>query len=50
MSRSLVVLILIIVIVVGGLFWLAGRDTQQPMHQVEKNVSLANLQNAAAAK
>ena len=36
-----------IVVVVGGLFWLAGRDAQQPTHQIEKNVPLANLQNAA---
>ena len=48
MSRSLLVLILVIVVVVGGLFWLAGRDAQQPTHPIEKTVPLANLQNAAA--
>ncbi|HEX7656887.1 MAG TPA: hypothetical protein VF404_07800 [Sphingomonas sp.] len=47
MSRSLVILLLVIVVVVGGLFWLAGRDTAQSPHQVEKTVPLANLQNAA---
>ena len=48
MSRSLVVLILVVIVVVGGLFWLAGRDTQQPTHPIEKTLPLANLQNAAA--
>lgn len=47
MSRSLVILLIILVIVVGGLFWLAGRDTNTAPHQIEKTVPLANLQNAA---
>jgi hypothetical protein len=48
MSRSLVVFIIVVIVVVGGLFWLAGRDTAQPTHQIETTVPLANLQNAAA--
>jgi hypothetical protein len=47
MSRSLVTLIIVLVVVIGGLFWLAGRDTAKPPVQVEKVVPLANLQNAA---
>ena len=47
MSRSLVMLLVIIVIIVGGLFWLAGRDTAQQPHQIETTIPLANLQNAA---
>jgi hypothetical protein len=46
MSRSLVIFLLVVVVVVGGMFWLAGRDTAQPQHQIEKTVPLANLQNA----
>jgi hypothetical protein len=47
MSRSLVLFIILVVIVVGGLFWLAGRDPAQQPHQIEKTIPLANLQNAA---
>jgi len=47
MSRSLLVILIIIVVIVGGLFWLAGRDTAQQPHQIEQNIPLANLQNAA---
>ncbi|HVI99468.1 MAG TPA: hypothetical protein VM657_10420 [Sphingomonas sp.] len=43
MSRSLVILILILVVVVGGLFWLAGRDAEQTPVRVEKAVALENL-------
>jgi hypothetical protein len=43
MSRSLVILILVIVVIVGGLFWLAGRDTEQTPVRVEKAVALENL-------
>ena len=46
MSRSLVTLIIVLIVVIGGLFWLAGRDTARQPAQVEKTVSLANLQNA----
>lgn len=44
MSRLLVSLIVILVVVVGGLYLLAGRATERPTAQVEKQVSLANLQ------
>ncbi|TPG43202.1 hypothetical protein EAH79_05195 [Sphingomonas koreensis] len=50
MSRSLVTLIIVLVVVIGGLFWLAGRDTARQPAQVEKVVPLANLQNAATAQ
>jgi len=43
MSRSLVILILILVVVVGGLFYLAGRETEQTPVRVEKAVALGNL-------
>lgn len=43
MSRSVVVLALILVMVVGGLFFLAGRGTQRQPTHVEKAVDLANL-------
>jgi hypothetical protein len=46
MSRSLVVFLILVVVIVAGLFWLAGRDTAQAPHQIEKTVPLANLQNA----
>lgn len=44
MSRLVVTLILAIVLVVGGLYLLAGRDGERPMTRVEKQVSLGNLQ------
>jgi hypothetical protein len=43
MSRSLVTLILIILVVVGGLFWLSGRDAETAQTRVEKAVPLENL-------
>lgn len=43
MSRSVVALILLLVILVGGLFWLSGRATDRPQTQVEQSVSLENL-------
>ncbi|MCC2976370.1 hypothetical protein LK533_06745 [Sphingomonas sp. PL-96] len=45
MSRSLVILIVVLLIVIGGLFFLAGRQTEKQPVQVEKAVSLENLQN-----
>ena len=36
MSRSLVILLLILILVVGGLFALAGMDTEKPPVRVEK--------------
>jgi hypothetical protein len=43
MSRSVVLLILILAILVGGLFFLSGRAGERPRTQVEKSVSLENL-------
>ena len=43
MSRSVVLLLVILAILVGGLFLLAGRATERPTVPVEKSVSLENL-------
>ena len=43
MSRPVLLLIVILVVLVGGLFLLAGRATERPLTPVEKSVSLANL-------
>ena len=43
MSRSLTILIVVLVILVGGLVLLAGRAREKPTVRVEKAVSLANL-------
>ncbi|MEN3746370.1 hypothetical protein TPR58_04260 [Sphingomonas sp. HF-S3] len=45
MSRSLVVLIAVLVLLVAGLFFFAGRDTAKEPTRVEKGVSLENLAN-----
>ena len=45
MSRMLVVLIVVLVVLVGGLFLLSGRAHETQQTQVEKAVSLANLQS-----
>ncbi len=44
MSRLVVVLVAVLVVVVGGLFLLAGRAHERPPVRVEKAVNLANLQ------
>ena len=44
MSRLIVFIAVILVVVVGGLFLLAGRSGERPVTQVEKQVVLANLQ------
>ncbi len=44
MSRLIVSLAVVLVVVVGGLFLLAGRNGERPVTQVEKQVVLANLQ------
>jgi hypothetical protein len=44
MSRSVVLLIALLVILLGGLYLLTGRATERPLTQVEKSVSLENLQ------
>ena len=43
MPRLVVPLVILLVVVVGGLFLLAGRVREQPTTHVEKAVSLANL-------
>ena len=43
MSRPLVILIVLLVVIVGGLFVLAGRDTTKQPTRVEKAVALENL-------
>lgn len=43
MSRFVVSVIVVLVLVVGGLFLLAGRATDKPQTRVEKAVTLANL-------
>ena len=45
MSRPLIALIVILVVVIGGLFVLAGRAHEKPLTRVEKVVPLANLSN-----
>jgi hypothetical protein len=45
MSRSLATLIVVLVVIVGGLFLLAGRAKERPVTHVEKAVTLANLQS-----
>ena len=45
MSRPVIALIIILIIVVGGLFVLAGRSSEKPLTRVEKVVPLANLSN-----
>ncbi|WP_269845924.1 hypothetical protein [Sphingomonas mollis] len=44
MSRLVVSVVVILIVVVGGLFLLSGRTAERPVTQVEKQVSLANLQ------
>ncbi len=44
MSRLVLFLIALLIVVGGGLFLLAGRDSERPVAQVEKQVDLANLQ------
>ena len=45
MSRSLVVLIVVLVLAIVGLFVLAGLDTERQPVRVEKTVPLDNLTN-----
>ncbi len=44
MSRMLVTLIVVLVVLVGGLFFLSSRAHETKQNRVEKAVSLANLQ------
>ncbi len=43
MSRLVVSVVVVIVVLAGGLFLLAGRATDKPQTRVEKAVTLANL-------
>lgn len=43
MSRSLVALIVVIVVLVGGVFLLAGRSSEKEPVRMEKVVPLENL-------
>lgn len=45
MSRSLIALIVVIVLLVGGLFFLASRGTHKEPVRMEKVVPLDNLAN-----
>lgn len=45
MSRLLVIVIAVVILLIGGLFFLAGRDTQKQPVRVEKVVPLENLTN-----
>ncbi len=45
MSRSLIIVITVAILLIGGMFFLAGRDTETPPVRVEKGVSLDNLAN-----
>ena len=43
MSRSLTIVIGVLIVIVGGLALLAGRAREKPVVRVEKAVNLANL-------
>lgn len=43
MSRLIVSFVVLLVIVLGALFFLSGRATEQPTTRVEKAVELGNL-------
>lgn len=45
MSRSLVVLLVVVALLVAGLFALAGRNTEKEPVRMEKAVALENLAN-----
>lgn len=45
MSRLVITIIVILAVVIGGLFLLAGRAQDKPLVRVEKVVPLANLAN-----
>lgn len=44
MSRLLIVLVLVVLVIGGGLFALASRNSERPQTRVEKVVPLAALQ------
>ena len=43
MSRLLVIVVVALVVLIGGLFLLAGQATERPLTPVEQQVDLANL-------
>ena len=43
MSRLIVSLVVLLVVVIGALFFFAGRASEQPTTQIEKAVELGNL-------
>lgn len=43
MSRLIVSLVVLAVVILGALFFLSGRATEQPTTRVEKAVELGNL-------
>jgi hypothetical protein len=45
MSRPLIALIVVLVLLIGGLFLLAGRETKKEPVRMEKVVPLDNLAN-----
>ncbi|MDR6853597.1 hypothetical protein J2Y54_003117 [Sphingomonas sp. BE123] len=45
MSRSLIIVVIVAILLIGGLFFLAGRDTEKQPVRVEKVVPLDNLSN-----
>ncbi|MBA4763202.1 hypothetical protein [Sphingomonas sp.] len=45
MSRSLIIIVIVAILLIGGLFFLAGRDTEKQPVRVEKVVPLDNLAN-----
>jgi hypothetical protein len=45
MFRSLIIVVIVAILLIGGLFFLAGRDTEKQPVRVEKVVPLDNLSN-----
>ena len=45
MSRSLIIIVIVAILLIGGLFFLAWRDTEKQPVRVEKVVPLDNLAN-----
>ena len=45
MSRSLIIVVAVVILLVGGLFFLSGRDTEKQPVRVEKVVPPENLAN-----
>ncbi|MBX3594541.1 hypothetical protein [Sphingomonas sp.] len=45
MSRSVVIIVVVAILLIGGLFFLAGRDAEKQPARVEKVVPLENLSN-----